>query len=460
MSLKVLLLLANTAQAATVEVSPGDDLAALTSSLQAGDVVSFEEGIYPLDSRLNLSELLGTEDAPIVLEGIGEVWLELSGSGRTLVLSDSSHVQLKNLGFRGTPGAETQPEGLQIARSDDILVEDCRFEDLGGTAIYFSGDTDSAVIRGNRIQRLANNHGIYLGCSDASCWSTGALVEQNLVTDLSGEWSQGIVVENGGTDNTVRDNVVADITGIGIRVRSTEYSDPNVVEGNAVWQTWEGMVIEGAAVVRNNVVFCTEQEGIIARATREAFEEVVIANNTVVDTGEWAIYLEDWELGSGHVLANNALSNPVGQALYLREPAPDALFIGNIVTGLVQGLEDGFVPGGGFGDFLDVEHAQLYPSQNSPLLAAGEGMAEAWVPAQDFNGVDREGTAPGVGAYEWVHPENPGWWIQKDFKELGYDETLLVNELEGCGGGRAAGLALVAMLGLLGLGRWRETMQH
>lgn len=456
MSLKVLLF-ANIAMAANVELSPGDDVATLTGALGPGDVVTFNEGTYELDNGLSWSELLGTEDAPIQFIGDGEVWLQYSGSGRVASLSGSSYVSFQGIGFRSVAGAETQPGGLQVASSTGVLIEDCQFEELGSTAIYFSGDSRDAVIRGNRIQDIHKYQGIYMGCGDASCWSTDAVIEQNLITDVDGDSAGGITIENGGTGNLVRDNVVADINGPGIRVRSTEYNPANEVIGNAIWKTEDGILVEGAALIRNNVIFCTVEEGIQSRAARDAFEQVVLSHNTIVDTGGWGVYLENWETGSGHVLANNAIANPTGQALYLREPSPDAQFMGNVISGYVENVEEGFVPGNGWGDYASVDHANFYPATVSLLIGGGVEDSIAYVPATDFSGVPRDGDAPGVGAYEYISPGNPGWVIRKEFKQLGFDEGVLSNEIDGCGGESSEGWVFFGLLGLLGLGRWRRT---
>ena len=88
------------AEAASVTVSPGDDLTALTSSLQPGDVVMFEPGIYPLTATVYWSGV-GTEDAPITLRARNEgdeVVLQTSGGGYVAEVIDSapSSVSLKS----------------------------------------------------------------------------------------------------------------------------------------------------------------------------------------------------------------------------------------------------------------------------------------------------------------------------------------------------------------------------
>jgi hypothetical protein len=457
MSMTVLLL-ASVSMAANVELSPGDDVATLTGALGPGDRVTFNEGVYELESGLSWSDVLGTEDEPVEFIANGQVWLQYEGSGRVATLSNSTHVHFSGIGFRSVEGAETQPGGIQVSTSTGVVIEDCQFEELGNTAVYFSGDSRDAVIRGNRIQGIHKYQGIYLGCSDASCWSVGAVIEHNLITDIDGDSAAGIIVDNGGTGNLIQDNVLADILGPGIRVRSTEFNSANEVIGNAIWKSVEGILVEGAAIVRNNVVLCIEEKGIISRAARDAFEDVVISHNTVVDTGDWGVYLENWEQGSGHVLANNAIANPTGKAVYLGEEAPDASFMGNVFSGYVEGLERGFDAGNGWADFAAVDHANLYPASVSALIGEGVDDAEAFVPSTDFSGVPRDGDAPGIGAYEYISPENPGWVLQKEFKVLGFDEGVLSNQVDGCGGGRDGGEGWVVfgVLGLLGLGTRRR----
>lgn len=459
-----MILLVGTALAASVTLNPGDDVASLTSALGPGDEVVFNAGTYELESRVDWSEVLGTESSPVLIRGEGEVVLELVGSNnRLLVLSDSTFVTIEGLTIRGGPTWEEQSTvGLEIHDSADIVVQDCVIEQVMNHGIYLSGDNAGISIVGNELRELGDGYGIYAGCGDASCWTQESEFAENWIHGMAGSNDYAIALDQGGQDNRIADNVIYDVAYRGILVRSTEFGEPNVVEGNALWGIEHtALYAQGAAVVRNNLVFNTGSVGIRASdAGRGTYEGVVITHNTVVDTGEYGVELDDWAGKPGMVLANNAVSNPTGYAMYMPdgELDDDNYVQANVVTGLVSGFDElagHFVAGGGDRDFVDAPGWDFYPSADSFLLSQGDPSSEAWVPPEDFTGAPRDGSAPDVGAYERVADGNPGWTVQEGFKELGYDDSDELVEVGGCckDDGEPADALLVLPLFLLA---WRR----
>ena len=456
------------ALAASVTLNPGDDVASLTSSLGPGDEVVFNEGVYELESRITWSEVLGTESSPVTIRGEGEVVIEMVGTDkRLLVLQDSSWVSLSNLSLRGGEAwQDNNTTAIEINGGDNISVQDCLVEQFMGLGVYIHGDTSELAIVGNEIREMGDNTAIYAGCGDASCWMQDSLIELNWIHGLQGHNDYAVYIDHGGQGNAVLDNVIYDGAYRGILVRSTEFGEPNVVEGNAIWGLEHtALYAQGAAVVRNNLVFNTGSVGLRASDPgRGTYSDLVFSHNTVVDTGEYGIQIEDWAGASGMVLANNAVSNPTGYAMYAPtdEIDEDNFVVGNVATGLVQGfdhLAGHFEAGGGDRDFVDAPGWDFYPSSDSYLLGAGETSGSAWVPETDFNGAPRDGAGPDVGAYERVSEDNPGWAIQEGFKEPGYDAG---PELEDVGGGccsedgSGAQAALVLPLLVFGLRRRRD----
>ena len=103
------------------------------------------------------------------------------------------------------------------------------------------------------------------------------------------------------------------------------------------------------------------------------------------------------------------------------------------MTGKVDGLDPllgHFIPGHGDADFVDATGWDFYPSSTSVLVGAADPAGEAYVPATDFNGAERDGASPDAGAYERRETTNPGWQIQEGFKVLGVQTG---------GGGEAVG---------------------
>lgn len=250
----------------------------------------------------------------------------------------------------------------------------------------------------------------------------------------------------------------------GMRVDSTEYGEPNIVQGNVIWNANEvGLDVRGASRVRNNLVFNITGIGIKSAGNdRNTYEDAVISHNTVVNTKAYAGSFED-QAANTNVIANNVFCNPTGYGMYVEDVSDTAItdygYIShNVVCGLVDvpdAILDTILPGGGYTDYIDQEGWNFYPAIGSTLIDAGDPAGDAWVPDTDFNDAPREGDAPDIGAYEWSGESNPGWAIQEDFKETGYNANPGEEVGGGCCGDDGEKSAAL-LLPLLGLGTLRR----
>lgn len=462
------------ADAASLTLNPGDDVAAFTSSLAAGDVITFQPGIYELPSTITWTGT-GTADAPIRLVAAQSgVILRggTSGGGAVIRVREAAHLQLSGLKIEGTEprfaDENDDYNGLRIESSTDLLLEDLEIHQVGGTALTVSGNASRITMRGLHVHHSREGNGIYAGCNDASCWMEESLIEGCWIHDLPAQGGDGIEFGNGNQGNRLIDNVIHDLGGRGILLRSTERGAPNEVEGNAIWGAIEGGIrAGGAGRIRNNVIFDVEGPGLHVQNDRELLQDLVISFNTVVNTGAWAARLEGWTTATDMVFANNALTNPTGYALRALEADVDpsaARIVGNVVSGLVEGVlsadEGHFSAGAGAADYVDYAANDLYPSETSTLINLADPAGESWVPDTDFHGLPRDGAAPEVGAYEFVGAGNPGWQIEGGFKE----RTESVNgghETSGCKKAREEGdeswALFPLLLGLGAAGRRRAT---
>lgn len=465
MNLLLLAVLTAATPAAELTVQPGDDVATLTASLSAGDVVTFSDGTYELTGTLYWSGQ-GTESQPIVLQAAqgAEPVLQLADGGWIAQLDDASHVTIRGLGFRGGPNwTEEGTAGLRLGGDlvTTVTVDGCTFSQLGGTPLSVSTNAQFIEITGNTFWQILDDTAISLGCSNAGCVVQDSLIQGNYIRQVAGDWTWGVRLDHGVHSSQVVDNVLYDMSYGGIYVGSTEYEPPNRVVGNALWSTGgPGIEVQGATVVANNLVMDAGTYGIeSSNPNRDTLEGAVIVHNSVVDAGSWGVYLEDWPNRPGMVFANNAVVVPTGQAVYFRigdeEVDTTTWAAGNVITGLVDDLaEDSYTAGAGYTDFVSVPGRDLYPSQGSLLFNAGDADEDSQVPASDFNGIPRQLELPDVGAYEWVGPENPGWSVQPGFKQPW--EEVLAQQPEpegGCGGGGGdtgdQALLLLALLPLL-----------
>ena len=456
------------ALAATYDLAPGDDLTSF--DLVAGDQVLLAPGEYPQTEAMSWT-VDGTDGAPVVIQAEGGeariVLQELAGfdaDGAAGALNiTGTWARLEGISLSVPSGYEGF-HGLVLDDVDHITISDVAVSGADGALLRIKGDSSSVHVEYAHLYDGVD--GIRAGCSDASCWTQDSTFTQNWIHDVD----DGIELFHGANGNEVTHNVVHAVAEDGIYVGSTDYATENTVEGNVVWGADEhGLRVQGAALVRNNVVF--NLAGIGLRAddpNRSAFESVVLSHNTIANSGDWAVQLQDWEGGIGLVLANNALCNPDGYGLqYVGDTEGDTgdtgasagvdpgnRMIGNVVCGLVDGPETAaghYVTGGGFGDFVDPESWDFYPSDGSALVNAADPDGDSWIPEVDFNGAPREGDAPDVGAYEWDGSGNPGWAFREGFKEVEHEREL-EEEIVGGGCCGADGQAAWLAVPLLGFG--------
>jgi hypothetical protein len=456
--------LAVPAGAADLSLSPGDDLVTLMSGLAPGDTVQLAAGDYVIENTIHLNELAGTEGSPIIVRASGEgaPVIKRVGGGRVFQINTSSHVRLIDLEITGGDGwEEVDNEGIHIGGgSSDIVIRGLNIHHIRGSGIRVGGDVSNLSVTDVHIHDNPTGFGISAGCGDGSCWLQDSLLANNWIHDLGDEYAVGIQLRRGAQGNRILDNVIHGLVHRGIEVLSTGQGERNVIERNAIWNVGrDGIYVGGSALVRNNVVFDAGRNGIVSNDDlADDYDDVVISFNTVVGTGEDGIEFWDWAGHTGMVLANNVVSNPTGYAMESQFEVhydENAYISGNVVTGLVRGLEElrgHFVPGNGASDFMDAPGWDYYPSSGSALLDQADPSGEAFIPEVDFNGLPREGDTPDVGAYEVSARSNPGWLLREGFKEDTV-AALIDEEIGGCdcgddtGGAGAAFLLPFLMLG-------------
>lgn len=423
-----MILLLSAAWAASLELNPGDDVATLTASLLAGDEVLFNPGTYPIASYLDWTGQ-GTQAEPITLRAKGgEVILEFAGSYEVAYLHDAAWFHIEGITFTQTADNVNGPYAFYVENTENVTITDCTF---GPThrGVYVDGNNTGLSFDHNEIKETTDGHGLYVGCSDASCWTQDSSFANNWIHDIGGQYSYLFYLANGGQGNRVVDNVLYNTPYRGLAVNSTEYGAQNVVAGNAIWGTGEtGLLVRGPAVVQNNVLFNLGGHGIYSGDNdRGTLSDAVITHNTVYDSVGWGVYVEQWAGKANMVLANNAVTNTVGYGLYVSDGGVDATnyLSHNVVSGLVDNMElysgtdTPVIPGGGDADYADPLSWDFYPSAGSLLVNAADASSQAWVPETDFNGAARNGESPDAGAYERSGDSNPGWVLSEGYKVVG-----------------------------------------
>ncbi|HHO51164.1 MAG TPA: right-handed parallel beta-helix repeat-containing protein [Deltaproteobacteria bacterium] len=473
-----------TALGASVTVSPGDDLSAVTSSLNPGDVVTFSEGVYELEESIYW-EGIGTEEEPILLraaDGVEAVLHSISGGGYIATISNSDWIVMENLVFEGVVeettagyGYYSGPSGLRIADSSNVTVRDCTIRDVWGTGVRLDGNTNNLTIEHNEIASSGDGSGIYAGCGDGSCWIQDSTITNNLIHDVAYD---GINLQRGSQGVAISHNVIFRTGDDGLELPDTQGGPQNHALSNAIWQTeGVGIYVWGQALVQNNLVFEIGDHGIYTRDDYDSLHDVQISHNTVARTDGYAARLDDWYDKDGMVFANNALANPTGYGLRYDDPMSEEDGYGygygygyevgdtenyirnNVVTGLVEGFDmlirpDFVIEGGGAGDFVDMDNFDFYPTSSSLLRDQGDPDGNAYIPPTDFNGAPRDGATPDVGAYAYSGSENPGWVVAEGFKDV--DALSLLGQggvsTGCCGSDKSSGSQALLLGPLLALG--------
>lgn len=471
------------AQAGAYNVRPGDDLANLLSGLRPGDEVIFAAGTYEISEPLVIAELAGDAATPTVLRAETDeppvLQLVPGADGATpsaiLRLNAVKGLELRDLVLRGLDAYADDGDyyGLQIADSTQVHLQGVEIAQTVRAGLRLDGLNSEISAERLHVHDVRSGSALRVGCSDASCFTTGLSLRLAQIHDV-GPDGYAIELYHGSQAAQIEDSVLYDLEGRGLYLGSTEAGEINVAEGNAIWNVAShAVVIEGASRLRNNVIFNIGGGGLLTRDPgRSTFGDVVLSHNTVVNTGSWAADLLGWIDAPGMVLANNALCNPLGYGVLIESTSANGVDIAtpgytsqNIGCGLMSGpdpLEPEVLPGGGYTDFVNEEIWEFYPTIDSTLIDSADPTAEAWIPELDFNGVQREGDKPDVGAYEWDGEVNPGWAIQEDFKDLTLRERDAVEGAVSSGccsdeGEKSGLLLLIPALWRLGRRRARPT---
>jgi len=403
----------------------------VANTLQPGDTLILRGGIYTQNCRRAITAN-GTASNPITIR---------AATGETPVLTrpannidtqnnieivSSSYLIIKGVQFKGGS------TGVRFVNTNDfITIEDCEVHETGNNAIAVnSGNSDGLTIRRNHIHNTGlssgstEGEGMYLGCNNNTCRVMNSLIENNYIHHTRGTSSggnDGIEVKVGSGGNTIRNNVIHD-TNIGQQFPAIfvygNVAQPNIVEGNVMWNCGECIQVEADAVIRNNIILNHSITGIAAipHAQVPTMQNVTIVNNTIYGGPECVVL--SWSSASNMTFANNAVYCASGTAVNGSGLTRTGITIrNNYVAGALSGGSvdnNAFFNGGSATSaFVNAAGMNLWPAVGSVLRGTANS---SFAPGFDFNGTAR--TAPhDVGAYETEGLNaNPGWTIQPGFK--------------------------------------------
>jgi hypothetical protein len=416
---------AGQSHAATIEIFPGTDVfKPAAEGLKAGDTLIVHQGTYVETARMSL-QMQGTPTAPIVIKGA-------DGEARPLISRPSSAAAQNTINIEGSARYLTI-KGLEITSNGGdgvnmsgtlsfITLEDLVIHEID-VGVNFRNSMDHITVRRSHIYNTGSDggtgEGMYVGCNDATCIVRDSLLENNWIHDVLPGTSQGdgIEVKVGSHSNIVRDNVIYNRPYPGILVYGTGANPVNIVEGNVVWNSLEGISALSDVIVRNNIVIGSGCGLCIYTHVQVTQRKNVTAVNNTLYGNDSGVYYR-WN-GSNLVLANNAIYSPGGTAV--DSGAAISSTGGAVAANFVEGSMSGESLGGGRftsgGSSTAVFGApasnNFWPKAGAPLLGAASA---TYVPPADFNGTTRDNPYD-VGAYEVNGlTSNPGWQITTGFK--------------------------------------------
>lgn len=412
---------ADVAEGRRLEIYPSDGFEASVNNLRPGDTLIVHQGTYLVRGTSGI-RIRGSRSAPVVIQGAqGEqppLIKRAPGTGDEVTIKIDGAAYLKLTHFEIT---SESGDGIRLLNQPShITLENLIIHDVD-VGINFRSSMDYIVVRRNHIYRTGalgrTGEGMYVGCNYAECAVSNSIIEGNWIHDT--RWASqgdGIEIKRGSHSNVVRDNVIHDTHNPCLILYGTEGKERNLVEGNAMWNCGEaGIQAAADAVIRNNVILSDEGIGFRSQEHQEVLpNNLEFVHNTIVGVSP-CVKLSEWDIRVGLVFANNAVYCE-GTPFHVVGGLRGVTLSGNIVHPWSQvGSREGVSPGGSaLLDLVDISDRNVYPTEGSSLLAAGD---ELYITRMDFNGAPRSEFAD-VGAYAWRGRRNPGWKIGPGFKKV------------------------------------------
>ncbi|ANB03763.1 hypothetical protein ECTOBSL9_1560 [Ectothiorhodospira sp. BSL-9] len=312
----------------------------MVSQLQPGDHLQLAPGEYT--QSLNLRELRGTADAPIVISGPseGEPAIFLARSGRnTIQLRNSAHLVIQHLTLdgRGQNAAAIVAES-EGEHTHSITIQYLRISNYDRSQGHIGISTRvpawNWVIRNNEIRNVGT--GMYLGRPDGSAPFVAGLIENNLFEKTTGynaqikhqnvrdlvpgmpsHPQQTIIrynvfskAQSSSTGNSARPNLLLGHwppEGVGMHDRYLVYG--NIFYQNPSERLFQG---EGNLAIYNNLFVNHHGDGLIVRPHNHTPRQVHILKNTFVANG-FGINIVQPDTDYEQVVAGNAVfsDNPL-----------------------------------------------------------------------------------------------------------------------------------------------------
>lgn len=383
----------------------GAVLARAIQRLQPGEMLKIGPGRYSILRKFDVI-LRGTAKAPIWIVGSDPDHLPVitRPDARQNVMnvgerSRTEYVCFRRLEFTG---------GSTLIRFYDchhIWLDRCHLHDAGHEGITANTrDTSHLYITRNHFHHFINpdatGEAMYLGANHGKVAMSYSVIAHNHVHHCGGRQGDGIEVKQGSHHNWIVGNHVHDTNYPCILVYGTGGKGINVIERNICYRSNDNTLqVQGEAIIRNNLLMAADGSGFASTDHQGKTTRLTFVHNTIVSRRRGA-NLSSWNDREGMIFANNIVYTDGGDALRFPRGAKGVIVSGNVVSGRVSGVPEGFILGSGLSDFTDVSwdaqrrDASLRP--HSPAVGLADKRFQV---ALDIMGRKRS-SPPTAGAFK------------------------------------------------------------
>lgn len=377
----------------------GTALKAAVAGLVPGDHLQIGAGSYDLGTSVFDITVSGTAQAPIVIDGQGQVKMTRPDASQNGLIIGSgspvSYVALKGIEIEGSS------IGIRVYNCSNLWLDSLHIHDTDDAALTTNTtDTEYIYITRNEIHDTNGfGEGMYLGANNGAVIMRYSVVALNHVYNTGGQQGDGIELKQGSYGNLIAENLVHDCNYPCILVYGTDGEEVNIIEKNILYNSNDNvMQVQGEAIVRNNLMI-NGNTAFHSHDHQGQTTNLQVIHNTIINSG-MACRLNSWSGREGMVFANNAVYSESADAIRLSGDGDGVAVSGNVVFGSLVGISSGTVAGQGLADFVnltfDAAQRDAKPSDSSALLGAAD---EAHATEDDLEGSPR--SAPiDAGSYE------------------------------------------------------------
>ncbi|MGH7142732.1 MAG: right-handed parallel beta-helix repeat-containing protein [Planctomycetota bacterium] len=277
-------------RAAELVGRPGDNIYSLIARMHPGDELILTQGTYKAGQN-HIANMHGSKDAWFVIRAQqnAKVVIENTIHQNSFNLDNCSFFKFQNLEITGQVGGDAFK---WTGTCSDMVVDNCYMHDMNGSGINCSSvkHMDRLLVTHCQIAHTGGTgEGMYLGHDDGSGPVCDSIFEYNLICHMfgkpkSGYEGDGIEINEHGTGNIVRNNVIFDTACPCITIENVS-GPPTRVENNILWDSRDDreIQVDGDAVVTGNLIMSVHGGMRLGKGVSESGNTVLAPKDITTD---------------------------------------------------------------------------------------------------------------------------------------------------------------------------------